>query len=108
MALFDALKEKGYLVMIVSFNGASGFIRQPHERAEEAIMRQIVRQLIDRNAFTEHLQCTEKVFDAFLDQQTRYGSSQVPLIMLIDVKYIRSSFIVNCIEVVTTVIFAKE
>jgi hypothetical protein len=89
MTLFDALKENGYVVMIVSFNGASGFIRQPHERAEEAIMRQIVSQLIDRSAFTEdelqHLQCSEKVFDTFLDQQTRYGSSsQVPLIMLID------------------------
>lgn len=26
MRLFDALKEKGYMVMTVSFNGASGFV----------------------------------------------------------------------------------
>lgn len=85
--LFDALQKNGYLVMIISFNGASGFIRQGQESAEEAIMRQIVRQLINQTNADEllHLQCSEQVFDKFLDQQTRYGSSlPVPFILLID------------------------
>lgn len=87
--LFDELKQRGFLVMIVSFNGASGFIRQYHESAEEAMMRQIVRQLIDPTALTEEelqgLVCNEEIFSAFLDQQTNYGSSsQIPFLVLID------------------------
>jgi len=87
--LFGALKDKGYFVMIVSFNSVSGFSRKSHESAEEAIMRQILRQLVDPTAFSadelERLECNEQVFNTFLDQQTRYGSaSEVPMIMLID------------------------
>lgn len=52
-------------------------------------MRQIVGQLIDQTAFSEdelaELECNEKVFNTFLDQQTHYGSSsQIPVIMLFD------------------------
>ena len=87
--LFDKLKEKGYSVMIVSFNGASGFIRQSHETAEIAIMRQIVRQLIDPTAFSEDelqgLECDERVLNTFLDQQTHFDTpSQISFIILID------------------------
>ena len=90
-ALFNALKTNGYRVMIISFNGTSGFSRQLGESAEEAIMRQILKQLIDQNesAFTgdelQNLACTEQVLSDFLDAQTGYGSSsQVPMILLID------------------------
>ena len=51
-SLFDELKAKNYLVMIVSFNVGFGTIRQSHESAE-AIMRQIVCQLIDKATFTK-------------------------------------------------------
>eukprot|EP01040_Poterioochromonas_malhamensis_P014682 gene14682-16298_t len=88
--LFDKLKkEKKYFAMIVSFNGACGFIRKPAERPEDSILRHIVSQLIDQTAVTQdellHFQYNEEVFERYLDEQTGYGtSSVVPFIMLID------------------------
>lgn len=85
--LFDELKAKGYLVMLVSFKGMSGFDHQPHDT--QAILRHIIRQLIDRSAVSNDelldVHCSEDVFDAYLDQQTRYqSSSSVPFVMLFD------------------------
>lgn len=87
--LFNELKKQGYLVIIISFNGQSGFVPPRFDdHPEEIILRHIVTQFIDYTAFTKHdletFECSEETFDAYLTQQSNYGSSSqqrvVPLI----------------------------
>jgi hypothetical protein len=80
--LFDALKgcttatgEK-VSVMIVSFNGSTTFAPVDGESQTDALIRNIVRQVIDPSVDQKKISCSEKDLDDFI------GSS--PFVLLID------------------------
>lgn len=60
-SLFDTWKKQGKLSMIVRFNGSGPFKFQEGETAKEAIMRQIVSQLVDTTSLPPNalIKCDE-------------------------------------------------
>jgi len=88
ISLFHELQKNGRNVMFISFNGASGFVRNEDETEENCILRQIATQLIDPNKFLpddlQTLTCDEKVIDQYIDQQCMQSSIPRPFILVID------------------------
>lgn len=100
-SIFDVLKAKGYLVMLVSFSQESGFVWSAEATQKDMILRRVVEQLIDRTAVSDDdlrtVQCCEDVLDAYFDQQTGYATggtvsasstststAAIPFVLLID------------------------
>lgn len=89
ITLFEALKSEGRLTMIISFSSTSGFVRHSNETEEQAIIRQIVLQVIDQSVFSTselgELKCDERVLEEYLDKPTRFSATdEVDFVLLID------------------------